>query len=342
VLRRWRPQHVSMLAVQDAAHRRARSLQGLSSFLTQTLQMGMMALGGYLVTQHLASPGSILAASLLTGMASRPGSHLVAAWREWSFGTAAFTRLRATIASAEPSSPAPPEEEAPAGLVMRGLTVEVPGKVLVRHLDLGLQPGELLLVAGPNGSGKSTLLRVMLGLLAPAEGVAMLDGQDTHRADRAVIGPRIGYLPQGAQLLEGTVMENITRFGKSSAAEAVAAARQAGAHETIGRLPEGYGHGAGGNAGLSGGQRQMVALARALYGNPRLLVLDEPEAGLDQTGLVGLRAAVATAKARGAVVVLVTHQPGDWTELVDLRLRLSPGKGKAEGSWNLEIEEGAA
>jgi ATP-binding cassette subfamily C protein len=332
VLRRWRPRHLALLEAQDAAQRRARALQALSGFVTQLLMLGMAVSGAWLVTEHLASPGSILAATLLAGMAAAPGAKIVASWRDWSFGAAAFARLRRTIAEAQPSEPAPPEPGAAPGLLVSAVTVEVPGtgQVLVQDLSLHLPAGCMLLVAGPNGAGKSSLLRALLGLRAPTAGRVLLNGTDTARARRAEIGPRLGYLPQGALLLEGTVMENICRFTGAPAAEGIAAARLAGAHEAIGRLPEGYASPAGPSAGLSGGQRQMVALARALFGEPELLVLDEPEAGLDAHGLSALRGAVAAAKARGAAVAIVTHQPGDWAELVDYRLDLRPPGGAWE------------
>jgi ATP-binding cassette subfamily C protein len=335
VLRRWQPDYLAMLEAQDAAQRRARALQGLAGFTTQMLLLAMACAGGFLVTRDLASPGSILAASLLAGMASAPGARLVAAWRDWAFGLAAFGRLRRTIADDRPA--AMPAQAgagvAPPGLAIRNLTLDLPGtgRVLVRNLDLVVRPGQVLLVSGPNGAGKTSLLRAILGLAAPAAGGVLLDGQDTARTPRREIGPRIGYLPQGALLLEGSVLENIARLSPAPAAAAIAAARDAGAHEAIGRLPEGYATGAGPSAGLSGGQRQAVAMARAVFGAPSLLVLDEPEAGLDATGIEGLLAAVAAAKARGAVVVLVTHQPGPWAALVDLRLRLE-GAG---GAWEL-------
>jgi ATP-binding cassette subfamily C protein len=326
VLRRWQPDYLAMLEAQDAAQRRARALQGLAGFTTQMLLLAMACTGGFLVTRDLASPGSILAASLLAGMASAPGARLVAAWRDWAFGLAAFGRLRRTIADDKPGV-------APPGLAIRDLTLDLPGtgRVLVRNLDLAVRPGQVLLVSGPNGAGKTSLLRAILGLAAPAAGGVLLDGRDTARTPRREIGPRIGYLPQGALLLEGSVLENIARLSPAPAAAAIAAAREAGAHEAIGRLPEGYATGAGPSAGLSGGQRQAVAMARAVFGAPSLLVLDEPEAGLDATGIEGLLAAVAAAKARGAVVVLVTHQPGPWAALVDLRLRLEG----AAGAWEL-------
>ncbi|WP_270934831.1 ATP-binding cassette domain-containing protein, partial [Falsiroseomonas oryzae] len=222
---------------------------------------------------------------------------------------------------------------APPGLVLRGLSIALPeaGPTLLRGLDLRLAPGELLLVSGPNGAGKTSLLRALLGVVPPTEGQALLDGQDTARTPRRAIGPRIGYLPQGALLLDGSVLENIARLGDAPAAVAIAAARDAGAHEAIGRLPEGYASPAGPQSGLSGGQRQAVAMARAVFGSPALLVLDEPEAGLDSVGLAGVQRAVAAAKERGTVVVLVSHQPSGWAGLVDVELRL----GGADGAFEL-------
>jgi ATP-binding cassette subfamily C protein len=349
VLRRWQPDYLTMLEAQDAAQRRARALQGLAGFTTQMLLLAMACAGGFLVTRDLASPGSILAASLLAGMASAPGARLVAAWRDWAFGLAAFGRLRRTITEDRRADDRPATRPAPAeaglarpGLVIKHLTLDLPGtgRVLVRDLDLSVMPGQMLLVSGPNGAGKTSLLRAILGLAEPAAGCVLLDGQDSARTPRREIGPRIGYLPQGALLLEGSVLENIARLGPAPAAAAIAAAREAGAHEAIGRLPEGYASGAGPSAGLSGGQRQAVAMARAVFGAPALLVLDEPEAGLDATGIEGLLAAVAAAKARGAVVVLVTHQPGPWSALVDLRLRLR--LEGASGAWGLEGASGAS
>jgi ABC-type protease/lipase transport system fused ATPase/permease subunit len=333
VLRRWQPSYLAMLAAQDAAQRRARAISGLASLSQQAMLLGMAVAGGWLVTQDLASPGSILAASLLAGMAAAPGAKLVGAWRDWAFGAAALGRLRATLAATRAPEPVPAVVDAPPGLVVQGLRLEVPGtgEVLVSGLDLHLAPGRLLLVAGPNGAGKSTLLRALLGLVPPAAGRALLDGHDTHRTPRALLGPRLGYAPQGAPLLEGSVMENIARLSDATPAAATLAARAAGAHEIIGRLPDGYGSPAGPSAGLSGGQRQAVSMARAMFGDPSLLVLDEPEAGLDGIGLIALQRSVAAAKARGAAIVLVSHQPAGWAAMVDLRLTL----GGADGGFDL-------
>jgi ATP-binding cassette subfamily C protein len=340
VLRRWQPGYLTMLEAQDSAQRRARAIGGLAGFTHQMLLLAMACAGGWLVTRDLASPGSILAASLLAGMAAAPGARLVGAWRDWSFGAASLQRLRGSLAATRAPDPVPPEADAPPGLLMRGVSLEVPvtGQVLLRGLDLHLAPGRLLLVAGANGTGKTTLLRALLGLVPPRAGAVLLDGQDTARTPRAAIGPRIGYAPQGALLLEGSVLENIARLTDAPAPAAIAAARDAGAHEAIGRLPEGYGSAAGPSAGLSGGQRQSVAMARAMFGAPSLLVLDEPEAGLDALGVSALLVAVKAARARGAAVVLVSHQPDAWAELADLRLRL----GGTDGGYELVDREIAA
>jgi ATP-binding cassette subfamily C protein len=337
VLRRWEPTYLAMLAAQDAAQRRARSIGGLAGFAQHSMLLGMTVAGGWLVAQNLASPGSILAASLLAGMAAAPGAKLVSAWREWAFGTVALGRLRSTLAISGSPGAAPMATDAPPGLMLEALSLEVPGsgERLLAGLTLHLKPGQLLLVEGPNGTGKSSLLRAVLGLVPPAAGRARLDGQDTHRAPRGLIGPRIGYAPQGAPLLECSVLENIARLSDGPAAKAIAAARAAGAHETIGRLPEGYSSPAGPSAGLSGGQRQAISMARAMFGDPALLVLDEPEAGLDGIGLAALHRSVAAAKARGVMVVLVSHQPAHWAALADVQLTLG-GEG---GSFRLAARD---
>jgi ABC-type protease/lipase transport system fused ATPase/permease subunit len=199
---------------------------------------------------------------------------------------------------------------------------------------LRVAPGTMMTVQGPNGVGKSTFLRLVLGLMPPTSGRVLLDGQDSWHCDRAEFGARIGYLPQDVQLLDGDVYRNIGRGPGARPDDVVAAARAAGAHEMIGRLPMGYQTPAGTTSGLSAGQRRLVGLARALYREPRLLVLDEPEVGMDGHSRGLMRRAVEAAKARGAVVLLVTHEPATWNDLTDLRLLLAK-----DGTWQVRPAE---
>lgn len=333
IVGRWHPQYLRAIGQLDAAQLRVRTLQGFARFATLLFQGGMAAIGAWLVIGQHAAPGSIIAAAMLAGMATAPVARLVATWRDWAFARLAWSRLRRLIADLPPApaqAPAPPPE---AGLSVQDLTVTPPGRnaPLVRDLSLRLAPGEALAITGRNGTGKTTLLRTLLGLVPAEAGRVALDGLDTHRAARAVIGPRIGYLPQEAQLLDGNVLDNIRRFGGGTAEQAVAAARQAGAHEAIGRLPQGYATACGPAQGLSGGQRRLVGFARALFGEPRLLVLDEPEAGLDARAIEGIRAAVVSFRAAGGMVVLVTHQPEAWRGLLNHVLHL-----QGDGAWRTQ------
>jgi ABC-type protease/lipase transport system fused ATPase/permease subunit len=198
---------------------------------------------------------------------------------------------------------------------------------LIDRLELDVPPGTLLIVTGANGVGKSTLLRTLIGLRPPAGGQVLLDGQDLHRTPRHEVGPRIGFLGQRAQLLDASVMANISRF-TGRGAEAVEAARLVGAHEMIGRLAQGYNAPAGPASGLSGGQQRLIALARACFGTPRLVVLDEPEAGLDPNAVGALHRAAAELRQRGCVVVVVTHAAKGWNEIADQELRLAQ-----DGRW---------
>jgi ATP-binding cassette subfamily C protein len=338
VLRRWAPAHLAALAAGDAALRRARALQSLLTLVIYAQQIAVVVTGAVLLTRDAVSPGVMLAASTMVAFATNPVAHLVAQWRDWGQGAMAYRRLRRLVAGAPEPVPAPPLAGAPPGLSIEGVTLWPPAAIrpLLQDLTLHVPPGQAWAVAGPNGAGKTTLLRAVLGLAAPAAGRVLLDGQDTHRVARGAIGPRLGYLPQEAQLLEGSVLENIGRFAGGAPEAAVAAARRAGAHEAIGRLAQGYDTPAGSGAGLSGGQRRLVALARALHGSPRLLVLDEPEAGLDAPARAALRDAVRAARAAGAVVLLVTHDAAAWQGTIDGVLRL----GGAEG-WRAEPAETA-
>lgn len=327
ILRRWQPEAHAALELSDAAQRRARAIQGIAHFVGLLLQIAMVTVGAWLVARQDASPGSLLASMMLAGMASAPVSRVVSTWRDWAFGAAAWRRLSGFITQTTPPPLPPREPEAAAGLVVRGLTLSIPdgGRLLVRDLSFVLAPGEVLGLRGPNGVGKSTLLRALLGLVPVECGAARLDGADPRGE-----GPRIGYLPQGTQLLHGSVLDNIRRFSDSDSAAAVDAARRVGAHDAIGRLPHGYDTQAGHQGGLSGGQRQWVGLARAFFGSPGLIVLDEPEAGLDHAAIMQLRGAVQRAAGEGSTVLLVTHDPGEWDGVVTQWLDL-----EGAGAWRL-------
>ncbi|MGX9965655.1 ATP-binding cassette domain-containing protein [Roseomonas sp. F4] len=333
VVRRWEPAQEAALAEGDRAQARARAVRGVTEFASYMAQGAVVVTGVVLALGDQASPGSIIAAMMLAGSATQPIARIVLAWREWAFASLAWRRLQELFRDhAEPAVRAA-DPAAPPGLWLRGLRWTPPDglRPVLEDVTLYCPPGSLTLVTGPNGAGKSTLLRVALGLLQAEVGDALLDGQDLRAVDRSVIGPRIGFLPQDVQLLDGSVLANIGRFGPEDPEAVVEAARQAGAHDMIGRLPQGYATEAGPTGGLSMGQRRMIGLARALYGAPALLALDEPEAGLDQAGREAVREAVMAARAAGAACLLISHEPALWAGHLDQMLHLAPG-----GHWRAE------
>jgi ATP-binding cassette subfamily C protein len=332
VVRRWQPAQAAALIDSDRAQARARAVRGVAEFGSYLTQGLMVICGAVLSIGDQVSPGSIVAAMMLSGTATAPIARVVVAWREWAFAALAWRRLQELFVDHPVPTPLAPDAEAPPGLWMRDICWTPPGRTKPVHVDVTLYcpPGTLTLVVGPNGAGKSSLLRFALGLMRPDSGRVELDGQDVWHCDRAALGARIGYLPQEVQLLEGTVLENIARFTPGGAEAAVEAARLAGAHEMIGRLPQGYASEAGPSAGLSGGQRRLIGVARALFGNPSLIVLDEPEASMDRAGRDAARAAVKAARARGAACLVVSHDPSHWTGHVDQVLSLSPRGWSAE------------
>jgi ATP-binding cassette subfamily C protein len=301
------------LAQLHHAHDRAHLLASFAKMAKILLQAGVMVLGAVMILDHRTTPGSLMGANLLLNKLLGPFDALVGSWRHWVLSLSAWRRIR-SIATGPELSPSEqalsPDSthsiDAP-GLVLSQMSYCLPvqGRVLLRNVNLTLLPGQLVGVVGPNGAGKSTLLRLLVGLLAPTEGSIHLDGTSLAASDRR----RIGYLPQNVGLLDGTVAENIRRFAESG--DVIGPARQAGVHELIGRLPRGYdAELRPGAHALSGGQLQRVGLARALFGDPRLLVLDEPDASLDHEGEVALRSALLAARDRGCIVVLTTHRQG--------------------------------
>lgn len=310
---RWREHHEQSLQAQEAHGRISSVLAALARTLRQVLQVVMLGLGAWLVINMQASSGIMIAATILLSRALQPVEHLISGWRALTDARGAWQRLgeRAVDVPADSSVALP----APSGRieVERLAYAFAPSRpALLKNVNFALAPGDSLGVIGASASGKTTLVRLLLGLSRPQTGCVRLDGADMSRWDRDALGEHVGYLPQAVELFSGTVGENIARLRAGSSPEAservVRAARLAHAHEMILQLPDGYETQIGdGGAVLSGGQRQRIALARALYGDPRVIVLDEPNAHLDTAGEAALLAALIELKARGVTVIMVTH-----------------------------------
>ena len=318
------------LAVSDLA--------GLWTTLTRTarlfLQSAMLAAAAWLVLRDELSAGAMVAASVLMGRALQPVEVLVAQWSTLAQAREARDRL-AHLLSATPPKALPTALPRPrAAVEVRDLFVQPEGapRPVLRGLRFSLQPGQALGVIGPSGAGKSALARALTGALPPTAGQIRLDGAALDQFAPDVLGRLVGYLPQRSVLFDGTIAANIARLQPDAAPEAiVAAARAAAAHEMILALPEGYDTRiTAPGTRLSGGQQQRIGLARALYGDPLLLVLDEPNAHLDNDGAMALNRAVAAAKAGGAAVVIMAHRPAALQEC-DLLMVLKDGAAAAFG-----------
>ncbi|MBV9748065.1 MAG: ATP-binding cassette domain-containing protein [Acetobacteraceae bacterium] len=307
--RRWARRHAAALGRMRQAGHRSDHVAAAAKVARLAMQAGVMALGAVLILSREASAGSLMGANLLLGKVLGPFDALVSSWRRWIAAWAAWRRVAALLArpdapSSDDAVPIPGE----LGLVLRDVCFHEPrtGRALLQDVTLDLAPGTATALIGANGAGKSTLLRLMIGLLSPSSGRVRLGGIPVAASDRS----RIGYLPQGVHLLDGTVWENVARFEDEATESVIAATTAAGVHEIVGRLRQGYETRIGqGAPTLSGGQRQRIGLARALHGVPLLLALDEPDASLDQAGEAALLQAISAARAAGAVVVIVTHRP---------------------------------
>jgi ATP-binding cassette, subfamily C, type I secretion system permease/ATPase len=312
LLARFEGVHGRVLSLQERAAERAGALQGLTRFIRQFVQVAVLGLGAWLVLRSELTGGGMIAASILLGRALAPIEQLIGAWKSLVAARASYRRLQ-QLCSTCPERPAAMRLPAPRGqLAVESATLLAVngGRPLLRQVSFALQPGEVLGVIGPSAAGKSTLCRLLTGIVPPTAGHVRLDAADLAAFDRAEIGRHIGYLPQDVALFGGTVKDNIARLGEADPAAIVEAARLAGVHDMILRLPDGYETEIGdGGAHLSGGQRQRIGLARALFGRPCLLVLDEPNANLDQEGEAALLRAIALAKRRGTTVVMVAHRP---------------------------------
>ena len=302
-----------IMALLDVLRARLGSVfSGFTKFARQFIQMAMLAAGAYLVVMQDVTAGVMIAATILLGRALAPVETLVAGWRGLVEARDSWRRLDQLLKDmpkAEPRTELP----VPAGaLEVERVTFALKGaeKAILRGVSFSIQPGEALALVGPSASGKSTLARLVVGVWKPLAGVVRLDGADVAAWPREGLGPHIGYLPQDVELFGGTVAENIARLGEPDSAEVIRAAQRAHVHDLILRLPKGYDTEIGESGQvLSPGQRQRIALARALYGKPRLVVLDEPNANLDHEGEDALVRTLQVLKADRVTVVIIAHRP---------------------------------
>jgi ATP-binding cassette subfamily C exporter for protease/lipase len=309
---RWFKLHGRFLTLQAQASQKAGMISSTTKFFQMSLQSSVLGVGALLVLDNKITAGMMIAASILVGRTLAPVQQVIGVWKSWSGTRSAFDRLTQLL-EMNPERPAGMPLPPPQGqLSVEGVSAAPPGvrSPIVMSLSFAIQAGDVLGVIGPSGSGKSTLARLLVGVWPTMIGKVRLDGADIYAWNKAELGPHIGYLPQDIELFSGTVSENIARFGDIDAEKVVQAAKRAGVHDMILHLPEGYDTRLGdGGAGLSGGQKQRLGLARAMYGDPALLVLDEPNSNLDEFGEQALVNAVLDLRQRGKTIVLITHRP---------------------------------
>jgi ATP-binding cassette, subfamily C, bacterial exporter for protease/lipase len=330
---RWRRSHNVALLQNAHAHDVSARVVAWSKFVRYTQQSLSLGAGAILVIQGEMSAGAMVATNLLMGRALAPIDQLVGAWRGFITSREAFQRLEQLLIDYPERDPNL-HRVAPTGEVtLKDVVASAPGRTtpILKGISFSVPAGTVTAVLGPSGSGKSTLARVMMGIWPDVNGEVLLDGLPIRGWDRTELGPHVGYLPQDIELFEGSIGENIARFGQLDSEKVIAAARCAGLHEMILHFPKGYDTpiGEAGNL-LSGGQRQRIGLARAVYGDPALIVLDEPNANLDEAGEAALSATLQQMKALGKTIFLITHRAGALV-LADRVLILQDGQIRADG-----------
>jgi ATP-binding cassette subfamily C protein EexD len=306
---RWQLHHHEMLALQTRASRKGGLISAASKTFRVSIQTLILGLGAYLALRREISSGAVIAGSILLGRALAPLDVMINSWRGFLGAREAYRRLDRLLAELPEREVPMPLPEPKGEISVEKLVVRPPGAEapVIRGISVAVEPGSALALIGPSGAGKSTFVRSMLGIYPPLSGAVRLDGAEIDQWNREALGRHIGYLPQEVELLDGTISENIARFGPVDANAVVAAAEAAGVHQMILRLPAGYDTRIVGNV-LSAGQKQRVGLARALYGSPQVIVLDEPNSNLDEEGEAALARTLADLKRAGRTVVVVTHR----------------------------------
>lgn len=311
LMARWMKLHGKFLHLQAFASEKAGIIGAITKFVQVSLQSLVLGFGALLVLENKMTPGMMIASSILVGRALSPVQQVIAVWKSWSSTRSAYSRLNALLSDNPPRQMGMPLPPPTGTMTLEGVSAAPPGTMVpvLKGLNFAILAGDVLGVIGPSGSGKSTLARLMVGVWPAAAGKIRLDGADIFQWNKDQLGPHIGYLPQDIELFAGTVGENIARFGDVDPEKVVRAAKSAGVHDMILHLPKGYDTVLGdGGGGLSGGQKQRLGLARALYGEPSFVVLDEPNSNLDDAGEQALVVSINELRQRGKTVILITHR----------------------------------
>lgn len=334
VLARWVSIQNAALLAQVSSSEKAALLTAATKVVRLSVQIALIGTGAWLAIDRLISPGVMMAAMIIMGRALAPVEHAVANWKRIVAARAARSRLEALFSSLPAAEKATALPKAQGALSVEGVSLKTPkgSQLVLKDVSFSLEPGSSLAIIGPSGGGKSSLAKALAGIWHPAIGAVRLDAAALSQWEPAQLGQHIGYLPQEIEFFAGTIAENIARLAVPDDAQVIAAARAAGVHETILKQPKGYQTELGdGEVVLSGGMRQRLALARALYANPCLVIMDEPNSNLDSEGEAALAKAIANMKVEGRTVVVVTHRP-QLLAHIDRVLVLAAGRVQAFGS----------
>jgi ATP-binding cassette subfamily C protein EexD len=329
----WLRKNLESLSWQSKASQRAGFLTNFSKTFRVLLQSLILGAGAYLAINEQLTPGLMIAGSILLGRALAPIDLIIGSWKGFISARQQYDRLNNLLNQIPKHEDQMPLPDPVGDLILETIVVGAPGSKspIVRGIKLVISAGESVAIVGPSGAGKSTLVRAMLGIWPCLSGKVRLDGADIFSWNRKHLGQHIGYLPQDIELFDGTISENISRFGDLQSDAVVKAAQMSGVHDMILQLPNGYDTVIGAKGGvLSGGQRQRVGLARAIYGDPVLVVLDEPNSNLDSLGEYALAETLAQLRKKGVTVVIVTHRP-NILEQVDKLLVMKRGKTQMYG-----------
>lgn len=341
LMSRWFTLHSRFLQLQAEASEKAGLVGALTKFVRTALQSLVLGFGALLVLENKITPGMMIVASILMGRALSPVEQVIAIWKNWSSTRSAYQRLNNLLAANAPRQSGMALQKPTGQLSVEAISATPPGSqiMVLKGLSFSVEAGDVLGIIGPSGSGKSTLARLLVGVWPALAGKVRLDGADIYQWNKDELGPSIGYLPQDVELFGGTVSDNIARFGKIDSEKVITAAKRAGVHDMILHFPKGYDTLLGdGGAGLSGGQKQRLGLARAMYDDPSLLVLDEPNSNLDDLGEQALVGAINDLRSRGKTIVLITHRTSALSTTNKLLL-LKDGVGQLFGPRDAVLAE---